>query len=184
MSAGLYLDDSASSEIIRRKKRAILLVALLLVSVPLALLLVRNHETFPSIPADLRLQGIDGTTAQWSSFRGKPLIVKFWATSCVICMQQLAGWKQFYRASDAGNEFEIISLAMYHDRPDDVIEVSRQRDLPYPVFLDLLKQAAQAFGNVLATPTTFLVDRDGTVVKRYLGRVDFEQLALDLQQVS
>jgi peroxiredoxin len=107
--------------------------------------------------------------------QGRVLLVNFWSTSCVVCMQEmpkLAALHQRYRPLG----LETIAVAMSYDRPDFVLQYADRTRLPFTVALDLGGEAAREYGNVDATPTTFVIDKRGQIVKRYLGQPDFAEL--------
>ncbi len=133
---------------------------------------------------DLVFQRIDGTEQTFQQLKGRPLLVTFWSPSCTICMQEVDEFNQLYRDQAGGTEFELLALSMYYDRPDWVIETSRRAGMLYPVYFDLQKQLSKAFGNVIATPTSFLVNRDGQIVNRYTGRLDFPLLEQKLTELK
>lgn len=71
---------------------------------------------------------------------------------------------------------EFIAVAMQYDPPNYVLNYVETRQLPFQVSLDVQGQLAQAFGNVRMTPTTFVIDKQGKVLKRYLGEPDRAEL--------
>ena len=75
---------------------------------------------------------------------------------------------------DQGLEF--VAVAMNYDAPMYVVNYSQTRRLPFKVALDD-GSAAKQFGNVQLTPTTFVIDRDGHILKRYVGEPQFSELA-------
>ncbi len=133
---------------------------------------------------DLVFQRIDGTEQTFQQLKGKPLLVTFWSPSCVVCMDEVDDFNQLYRNHAGGSEFELLALSMSYDRPDWVIETSRQAGMLYPVYFDLQKNLASAFGDVMATPTSFLLDRDGRIVYRHSGRLDFSLLGQKLTELK
>ena len=58
----------------------------------------------------------------------------------------------------------MIAVAMYYDPPNHVVDMTKAKQLPYDVALDLKSELAQAFGDVMFTPSTFLIAPDGSVV--------------------
>lgn len=70
----------------------------------------------------------------------------------------------------------MIAIAMSYDQPSRVMAFARQMPLPYPVALDTNDAASKAFGDIQFTPTTFLIARNGRIVRRYLGSLDFSAL--------
>ena len=71
--------------------------------------------------------------------------------------------------------YEMIAVAMSHDHPNQVADFVQQRALPFKVALDGNGEVAKSFGNVRVTPTTFLIDRQGRIVKQYVGTPDWAE---------
>jgi peroxiredoxin len=132
----------------------------------------------PNAPArlpEVALTTITGEKLTAAELRGKVVLVNFWATSCVSCVKEMPKLVATYRKHrDRG--FETIAVAMSYDPPNYVLHYAEKNALPFKVALDPLGAAARAFGDVNLTPTTFVIDRRGTIVKRYLGEPDFAEL--------
>ena len=67
-------------------------------------------------------------------------------------------------------------MAMSYDHPNQVAQFAQERALPFKVALDGDGSIARAFGDVRATPTSFLIDRRGRILKAYLGEPDWRDL--------
>ena len=123
---------------------------------------------------DVRFVTLSGKELSTTALRGKVLLVNFWATSCVACVEEMPkmveAWSKF-----APRGYEMVAVAMSYDHPNLVADFAQKRALPFEVALDADGVAARSFGNVNATPTTFLIDRRGRVVKRYLGEPDWAE---------
>ena len=128
---------------------------------------------------DISLATISGQRLQLSSYRGRPLLVTFWATSCPGCLREMPHLIELYHELHPRG-LEIIAVAMAHDPPDRVLAMSRARRIPYPVALDIDSNAAQAFGDVRMTPTSFLIAPDGRVVFQTTGQMDPDRLRRDI----
>lgn len=115
---------------------------------------------------------LDGSTLTTSDLRGKVTLINFWATTCVSCVQKMPDLINTHqRFRDRG--FETIAVAMSYDPPDWVANFATTRQLPFHVALDNTGEIARDWGDVRLTPTTYLVDKRGRIVKRYLGNPNF-----------
>jgi peroxiredoxin len=118
---------------------------------------------------------LDGTKGSSQALRGKVLLVNFWATSCVSCvkeMPELVATHQKFQPQG----FETLAVAMSYDPPAYVANFAQTRQLPFGVVIDNTGSIAKGFGDVRLTPTTFLIDKRGRIVKRYVGEPDFAAL--------
>jgi peroxiredoxin len=71
---------------------------------------------------------------------------------------------------------EFVAVAMSYDPPNYVVNYAETRQLPFHVALDVQGRLAQAFGDVKLTPTTYVIDKQGTILKRYVGEPSFTEL--------
>ncbi|MDQ1316013.1 MAG: hypothetical protein QG662_2122 [Pseudomonadota bacterium] len=118
---------------------------------------------------------LDGRPIVLDELRGKVVLVNFWATTCPACIREMPGMAETYnRHKDRG--FEIVAVAMSFDSPSHVANFVRMRQPPFPVALDVDGEHARTFGNVRATPTSFIIGKDGRVLERKLGELDFVKL--------
>jgi len=130
---------------------------------------------------DVRFTTIKGEQFYTADLRGKVVLVNFWATSCTTCVQEMPQMVETYeRFNTRGLEF--VAVAMSYDPANYVINYAETRQLPFRVALDTDGDAARKFGNVQMTPTTFLIDGEGHIVKRYLGIPDFTELHRLIEQ--
>lgn len=117
---------------------------------------------------DVTFATIDGKTFSMQDLRGKVVLVKFWATSCVTCIKQMPDNISNYEKY-APKGYETVAVAMQYDPANYVLNFAKTRKLPFPVALDSQGKIAIAFGDVRLTPTAFLIDKQGNIIKRYLG---------------
>ncbi len=118
---------------------------------------------------------LDGSTATTADLKGKVTLVNFWATTCVTCVKEMPALVSTYnKFKDRG--YETVAVAMSYDQPRWVVGFSQSRQLPFKVALDNTGQIAKDWGDVQLTPTTYLVDKDGQIVKRFVGEPNMEAL--------
>ena len=123
-----------------------------------------SYDTAPEV----RFATLAGQQFATSDLRGKVVLVNFWATSCVACVREMPMMVETYRKF-APRGYEMVAVAMSYDHPNLVADYVHKNGLPFRVALDPDGQIAKQWGNVQVTPTTFVIDRRGRIVKRYLG---------------
>jgi len=108
-------------------------------------------------------------------------MVNFWATSCASCVREMPAMVDTYNKFK-GQGLEFVAVAMQYDPPNYVVNFTETRKLPFIVALDAGGDLAKSFGDVTLTPTTFVIGKDGTILKRYVGEPEFSQLHALLQK--
>lgn len=130
-----------------------------------------RRDTAPDVAYTL----LDGSSARLSALRGKVTLVNFWATSCTTCVKEMPEIVATYQQFKAQG-FDTVAVAMAYDPAEYVRNFAESRALPFTVARDADGSMAKAFGEVRLTPTTFLLDKQGGIVKKYVGQPDFEAL--------
>ncbi len=124
---------------------------------------------------DITFTSITGEKIKLKDWQGNPVIVTFWATDCPGCIKEIPHLIELYRDYHERG-LEIIAIAMYYDPPNHVVEMTRAKQLPYKVTLDLQAEHAKAFGDVRLTPTTFLIKPDGAIALHKIGEFDLADM--------
>jgi peroxiredoxin len=156
-----------------------LLMSLLVLLVIAAAGYYRYMPPRPGRVPDITLRSVAGETLQLPAYRGRPLLVTFWSTTCPGCVREIPHLIELYREL-APQGLEIVGIAMAHDPPDQVLAMRKSRGMTYPVTLDINADAAHAFGDVRVTPTTFLIAPDGQIARRTIGRLDMPELRREI----
>jgi len=118
---------------------------------------------------------LDGSSQTTADLKGKVTLVNFWATSCTTCVKEMPHIVETYRKyKDRG--YDTLAVAMSYDPPSYVVNYAQTRGLPFKVAIDNTGAVAEAWGDVKLTPTTYIVDKRGQIVKRYVGEPDFAEL--------
>ena len=133
--------------------------------------LVPACSTKQSAP-DTRFVLLDGSQTSTQALRGKVFLINFWATSCISCVAEMPKLVQTHQQFHARG-YETLAVAMSYDPPAYVVNFSQSRQLPFKVAIDNTGAVAKAWGDVKITPTTFLVNKRGEIVKQYVGEPDF-----------
>jgi peroxiredoxin len=115
---------------------------------------------------------LDGKPMSTEQMKGKVTLVNFWATSCTTCVAEMPQMVETYNKFSAQG-FETVAVAMSYDPPAYVVNFAQTRKLPFKVAIDNTGAVAKAWGDVKLTPTTYIVNKQGAIVKRYVGTPDF-----------
>jgi thiol-disulfide isomerase/thioredoxin len=115
--------------------------------------------------------------AQW---KGKPLLVNFWAPWCAPCVREMPELSAL-AASSAGKRVQVIGIGI--DSPSNIAQFAAKFKIAYPLYVAGMSgtELAREFGNSAGgLPYTVLVGADGVVRKTYLGSLKFDELRADL----
>jgi peroxiredoxin len=123
---------------------------------------------------EVRFTNLAGGSFTTSELRGKVVLVNFWATDCTTCMHEMPKMVETYNKF-APRGYEMVAVAMSYDHPNFVAAYAQKNRLPFKVALDVDGTVAREFGNVRVTPTTYLLDKRGRVLKQYLGEPDWAE---------
>jgi peroxiredoxin len=118
---------------------------------------------------------LDGSKINTASLKGKVTLVNFWATSCTTCVAEMPKIIATYDKYKTKG-FDTVAVAMSYDPPAYVVNYAETRKLPFKVAIDNTGSVAKAWDQVRLTPTTYIVDKQGQIVKRYVGEPNFEEL--------
>jgi thiol-disulfide isomerase/thioredoxin len=141
----------------------------------------------PSPVAALFAMSMNDPTGQpqaLSQWKGKTLIVNFWAPWCAPCVEEMPELAALGLAQ-ASNNVQVIGVGI--DTPANIKQFSDKLKIAYPLYVSGIEgtELARQFGNAGGgLPYTVLVGADGEVKKTYLGRLKFEQLKADLASLG
>jgi peroxiredoxin len=124
---------------------------------------------------DVRFTALSGESFSTSELRGKVVLVNFWATYCASCVQEMPRIVDtHYRFARRG--FETVAVAVRQDNPQSVVKFAQRHKLPFKVALDSSGELAKEFGNVRVTPMSFLIDKEGRLLRRYVGEPNWSEI--------
>jgi peroxiredoxin len=118
---------------------------------------------------------LNGSASTLKAQHGKVMLVNFWATSCATCVKEMPEIVATHHKFKARG-YDTLAVAMSYDPPAYVARFAETRQLPFGVAIDNTGAVAKAFGDIRLTPTTFLIDKRGGIVKKYVGEPDFAAL--------
>ncbi len=118
---------------------------------------------------------LDGSKKQTADLKGQVTLVNFWATSCVTCVAEMPKLVSTYEKFK-GRGYGTLAVAMAYDPPSYVVNYVQTRKLPFDVAIDNTGAVAKSWGEVQLTPTSYLLNKHGDIVKRYVGEPDMAEL--------
>ncbi len=123
---------------------------------------------------------LEHRTVNLAAYRGKVILLNFWATWCGPCQVELprfAAWQEKY----GPRGFQVIAVSM-DDEPGPVKSFLDRRPLPFPVLMGDERLGKQ-YGGILGLPISFLIDRRGVVVKRYKGEPRMDDMDEEIRSL-
>lgn len=143
----------------------------------LASIILLAHQTDAAVSAapNITFTTLQGKQISMDSLKGKIVLVSFWATYCPSCNKEMPDLINTYNAYQHKG-FEVIAVAVQDDPASHVIDFAKEKNLPFPVVVDGLGKISPQFGDIEATPTAFLFDQQGKLIKRTVGILDFTAL--------
>src|SRR5579864_3017405 len=156
----------------KRNPLALVVVALVVA----AMLYVGVHRARRSGPPrltqstaapDFSLESLDGKKMHLSDFRGKAVLLNFWATWCEPCKIEMPWFVQLEK--QYGPEgLQILGVAMDDTSETEIAQFAKEMGVNYPVLLGK-ESVGDAYGGIINLPTTFYIDRNGHIVERIEG---------------
>lgn len=113
------------------------------------------------------LQTLDGENFDSAQLKNRILVVDFWATWCKPCIQEMPNYNALYRRLKS-EKFEMLGVTLASGDAKTVKNFIQNIEIAYPIFMGNDKVAAD-FGGIVAFPTTFIIDQDWNIVKKYVG---------------
>lgn len=128
-----------------------------------------------SMAPDFSLPKVRGEGAiALSEYRGNVVLINFWATWCPPCREEIPAFIKV-RDSLHAEGFEIIGIALDEGGKDVVVPFAQEYGITYPLVLGD-QQVTQSYGGIRGIPASFLVDRQGRIVQKYVGAIDAQTL--------
>jgi thiol-disulfide isomerase/thioredoxin len=133
----------------------------------------------PEVLPDFTLPGLDGRPHRLSDWKGRPLLINFWATWCEPCRREIPLLESIHR-ENALNGLEIVGIAL--DHRDAVQEFARKLGMNYPVLVGENGglEAVEAFGMDTVLPFSVFADAQGHVVTLKVGELHPDEAHLIL----
>ena len=117
---------------------------------------------------DFQLQSLDGQAVSLGDFRGKPVLLNFWATWCGPCRFEMPFIQEIFEKKERSDIGLVILAIDIGENPSSVKEFMEHFGLSFPALLDINQDVALKY-NIRAIPTTFFIDKDGIIQDIKIG---------------
>lgn len=117
------------------------------------------------------MKNLEGKDVSLEDYRGKKVMLNFWATWCPPCKAEMPALEKLYQQKS--DEIEVLAVNL--DSQNDVAGFVNKNQLTFPVLLDENGETQQAY-SIISIPTTFIIDEKGIIVKKHIGSMSYEQM--------
>jgi len=128
---------------------------------------------------DFALRNLDGKEVKLADLKGKVVILDFWATWCGPCVKEIPHFIQLYKQYQ-GQGFEMVGISTDRNGVGVVKSFVQQHKINYPILMADGK-VQQAYGEIRAIPTTFVIDKMGVIQRQYIGYRDKAVFEADIK---
>lgn len=126
----------------------------------------------------------NGNKVKLSDFKGKPVVLNFWASWCPPCKGEMPHFDKAYESSKNDVVFLMVDLTDgERETQEKAQSYIKSQGFRFPVYFDNEQQAAAAYG-INAIPDTFFIDKNGNIVKAYQGAIDEETLTAGIRAIQ
>ncbi len=154
-----------------RRSYVLILVFIISLSLSARESLAKDAAGMAKSAPTFTLTDITGKKVSLSDFKGKVVLLNFWATWCVPCREEMLPLNKLY--ADLKNKGFVVLAVSIDPAEESVKTFITEKAITFPVVMDSEKEVYFDLYAVLVLPTSFLIDKNGMIVEKILGEMDW-----------
>ena len=144
----------------------------------------QNGENAPSLAPDFTVLDANGKEVKLSDFRGKPVVVNFWATWCGYCVKEMPAFEEVYQQMGSDIHFLMVNVT---DGVEETVDKASAfiagSGYTFPVYYDTQYSATLTYG-AYSLPMTFFFDAEGYAIAQATGAIDKDTLLRGIEMIT
>lgn len=174
----MMVESKSDKQKLKTLPLILIVLGIILIAVSTYLILqdAAPQTNFSTVPVkvnyrapELTLTDTLGNTHSLSDCRGQVVLINLWATWCIPCKEEMPALQSFYD-QNKDNGFTVIAIND-GDPLTDVLQFAKEYDLSFPIWLDPTYIATEQAFKTMNLPSSFVIDREGTVQLRWVGGI-------------
>ena len=137
--------------------------------------MTKKEDGTELIVYETKLVGLDKSVKTLENFKDNVLVLNFWTSWCTYCINEVPELNSFYKKQPKNVEFLTINMTADEKNAKSAEKFKKQYDIKFPIFLDETGFLQESF-EIIAFPTTLIIDSSGVVRHRIQGEVTQDQL--------
>jgi cytochrome c biogenesis protein CcmG/thiol:disulfide interchange protein DsbE len=159
------------------KIKSLILLTIIICAAVAAFLIIRPSpvlkvNTIGREAADFDLSGINNNRIKLSDMRGSVVLVNFWATWCISCVEEMPALERLAEVLSGNPHFKIVTI-LYRDDLERASQYLKKNGYIFPVYVNPDQRAALLFG-ITGVPETFIIDKKGVLRDKVIGPADWD----------
>ncbi|MDD2371145.1 MAG: TlpA disulfide reductase family protein [Firmicutes bacterium] len=144
---------------------------------------VNQSNTTEQAAGDFKVKDSEGNIVSLSDFKGKPVVVNFWASWCPPCKQEMPYFNEVYKELGSEVQFMMIDIVDGSRETENTAKAFiKDNEYVFPIFFDSDQSAAIA-NSIYSIPTTIFIDKDGNIVGTHTGAFTKSDLLAEIDKI-
>lgn len=137
-----------------------------------------------SMAPDFTLNTLEGKQISLKEYRGKKVILNFWATWCPPCREEMPEMQKFYQDYRQKNvEILAVNLEYSETKPEKIRDFVKDYELGFSIPLDEKNTTGKQF-RAVSIPTSYFIDEEGIITKMHIGPMDYKSMEDEIQKMN